>query len=85
MHCGEHAVELVPISKDAVVGAGEAIWLATIYARVGETEKALDLIEELLSIPSRLSVGWLRLEPAWDSLRDHPRFQEILEKYGEEQ
>ena len=43
--------------------------------------KALDLIEELLSIPCQLSVGLLRLDPVWDPLRDNPRFQALLEKY----
>lgn len=49
--------------------------------RVGDTEKALELIEEMLSIPSDLSVGLLRLDPVWDPLRDNPRFQAQLEKY----
>ena len=52
-----------------------------IYARVGENDQALDLIEELLSIPGNMSVGLLRLDPVWDPLRDHPRFQALLEKY----
>jgi tetratricopeptide (TPR) repeat protein len=81
VRAGEHAVELVPISKDAGDGPFPAIELAKIYTRVGETDKALDLIDELLSIPCDLSVGLLRLDPAWDPLRDHPRFQALLEKY----
>jgi tetratricopeptide (TPR) repeat protein len=85
VHAGEHAVELMPISKDALIGPDIVINLAQIYTRVGETDKALDLIDELLSIPCNLSVGLLRLDPVWDPLRDQPRFQEILEKYGEEQ
>ena len=85
MRAGEHAVELMPISKDAARRAHPAIELAKIYTRVGETDKALDLIDELLSIPCDLSVGLLRLDPVWDPLRDHPRFQALLEKYEVEQ
>jgi tetratricopeptide (TPR) repeat protein len=81
MRAGEQAVELMPISKDAMDGPDQAIELAKIYTRVGEADKALDLIEELLSIPSLLSLGLLRLDPDWDPLRDHPRFQALLEKY----
>jgi tetratricopeptide (TPR) repeat protein len=84
VRAGEHAVELMPTSKDALVGPNRSIKLATIYTEVGETEKALDLIEELLSIPCDLSVGLLRLDPCWDPLRDHPRFQALLEKYDNE-
>ena len=55
--------------------------LAGIYALVGEQEAAIDQIEYLLSIPSELNVGLLRAHPYWDPLRDHPRFQALLEKY----
>ena len=77
---GEHAVELMPISKDATNGPRAVINLAQIYTRIGESDKAIDLIQELLSIPCDLSVGLLRLDPAWDPLRDDPRFQALLEK-----
>ena len=81
VRAGKQAVELLPISKDAIVGPAHVIELAKIYTRVGEADKALDLIDKLLSIPCELSVGLLRLDPAWDPLRDHPRFQALLEKY----
>ncbi len=78
---GQRAVDLMPVSKDAVDGIFRVINLARIYTIVGETEAALDLIEQALSIPSVLSVGLLHLDPVWDPLRDHPRFQALLEKY----
>jgi len=81
VRAGEHAAELRPISGDPLEGAEVATELAQIYTRVGETDKALDLIDELLSIPCDLSVGLLRLDPVWDPLRDNPRFQALLEKY----
>ena len=84
VRAGEQAVELAPISIDALEGADQAIELAKIYSRVGEADKALDLIDELLSIPCDLSVGLLRLDPVWDPLRDHPRFRALLEKYEAE-
>jgi serine/threonine-protein kinase len=82
---GEQAVALLPVAQDAVIGANLAQDLARIYTYVGETDAALDQIDYVLSIPSWFSIALLRLEPYWDPLRDHPRFQEILEKYGEEQ
>ena len=42
------AVELKPISKDAVDGAIMLCYLALIYARVGEIDQAIPLIEQLL-------------------------------------
>ena len=78
---GERAVELV--SNDALLASVYAKNLARIYALVGEPEAAIDQIEYLLAIPSPLTGGWLRVHPYWDPLRDHPRFQALLEKYDE--
>jgi len=72
------ALELCPISKDALVGAWRLQGLARVYAMVEEHDAALDVIEQLLSIPSMLSVSMLRLDPIWDPLREHPRFRELV-------
>jgi len=53
-----------------------------IYTMVGEYDSALDEIEYLLSILSFVAVPTLRLDPLWAPLRDHPRFQALLEKYA---
>jgi serine/threonine-protein kinase len=54
---------------------------ARILAQAGEAGPALDEIERLLAGPSWLSVHTLRLDPLWDPIRSHPRFQALLEKY----
>ncbi len=51
------------------------IW---IYAMVGEHDAAMDQIEHLLSVPSTISVPYLRSAQYPGSLRDHARFQELL-------
>ena len=55
--------------------------LARIYTMVGEYDAAIDQLESLLAIPSNTTVPLLRLDPAWDPLREHPRFQALLAKY----
>jgi serine/threonine-protein kinase len=75
---GKMAVELYPVSKDALLGVDRVKDLAFIYTMVGDYEAALDQIEYLLSIPSYFSVPLLRLDPIWDPLRHHPRFQKLL-------
>jgi len=76
---GKRAMALRPVSADAVEGPVLVERLAVIYALVGEPEAAIKQIEYLLSIPSGLTVGGLRVHPYWDPLRDHPRFQALLE------
>ena len=46
---GQRAVELKPESKDAVDGSLMNGYLALIYARVGESDLAIPLIERLLN------------------------------------
>jgi len=59
--------------------------LAFIYTLVGEYDLALDKLEYLLSIPSQtMSVPMLRLDPRWDALRSHPRYESLLRKHGVE-
>ena len=69
------------MSDDALRGAGVLADLAEVYVLVGEHDAAIDQLELLLSIPSLLSVQLLRVDPLWDPLRDHPRFQKLLEDH----
>ncbi len=55
--------------------------LAWVSTQVGEHDMALDLLEDLHTNRRPPSAAVLRTHPDWDPLRDHPRFQEILEKY----
>ncbi|MBU8932939.1 MAG: protein kinase [candidate division Zixibacteria bacterium] len=79
---GQLAVEKYPISKDALLGTRQEKELAVVYVMSGEYDLAIDLLEHVMSIPFNLeSVATLRLNPIWDPLRDHPRFQALIEKY----
>jgi serine/threonine-protein kinase len=53
-----------------------------IYTVVGEYEEAINQLEYLMSIESGdiVSIPVLRLDPMWDPLRQHPRFQRLLEE-----
>ena len=69
--------------EDIFTGQSTEWAFSIILARTGRFDSALDKIEHLLSTPSGVfvSVPGLRLHPDWDPLRDHPRFQALLEKY----
>ncbi|MBA3894445.1 MAG: protein kinase [Gemmatimonadales bacterium] len=76
---GERALALVPMESDAFVGPYYQHQLVRIYILVGEPEKALDRLEPLLRVPYNLSPGWLRIDPNFDPIRKHPRFQRLVE------
>jgi serine/threonine-protein kinase len=78
---GRLATGLLPLSRDALWGRAVAENLAWIYVTAGEPDSAVATIETLLSRPGLLSVPWLRVDPLWDPLRDHTRFQALLERY----
>ncbi len=75
---GERAAQLLPISADALDGPLIATNLAAIYAQLGRHDQALALLETLVRQAGGPTPGTLRVEPQWDSLRDDPRFQELL-------
>jgi serine/threonine-protein kinase len=77
---GRRAVELLPITKDAVSGAEMLTNLAIIYAWVDEKDLAIKQLEEVVLIPSHISYGQLRLHPFWDPLRGDPRFEKLVEE-----
>ncbi|MFL5534273.1 MAG: BTAD domain-containing putative transcriptional regulator [Gemmatimonadales bacterium] len=75
---GKRGVEMLPISRDGYGGPYNQLQLVRIYVLNDEPELALDQLEPLLRIPYYISPGWLRIDPAFDPLRKHPRFQRLL-------
>jgi len=73
---GELAVAHPPRRGSGAAGLKDG--LARIYILVGEQEKALDQLAQLLQIPYFLSAGWLRIDPNFDPLRNNPRFQKLV-------
>ena len=53
--------------------------LVRIHILLGEYEPALDLLEPLLEVPFYLTPGWLSIDPMFDPLRGHPKFQDLIE------
>ncbi len=78
VRAGMRGVELLPVEKEAWRGSFRLIDLAKIYMMTGDQEKAVDLLERLLSIPSELSAVYLKNDPSWIPLRNNKRFQKLV-------
>jgi len=75
---GRRAVELLPVSKNAIEGALLIKYLAVVYAWTGEKDLAFEQLTIAAKLPGFLSYGELRLYPRWDLLRGDPRFDKIV-------
>jgi TolB-like protein/Flp pilus assembly protein TadD len=78
------AMELAPIargSENATVVMGGAV---EVFAKAGEIDAALELLELLFSMPAgrTASVALLRVWPGFDPLRSDPRFEELLTRFA---
>ena len=74
-------MDLLPETKDAFNGPEVLESAAQVYGLVGEKDQAFTMIDHLLSVPSAVTVHNLKVNPLWDSLRDDPRFQALIDKY----
>ena len=78
----QRATELQPESKDAFGGPEIAAGVAEVYAILGDNTRVIEILDGLLGRPSAVTVQGLKVNPIWDPLRNDPRFQALIEKYG---
>jgi len=57
-------------------GSGTA--LAAVHLALGDTARALQWLEE--TAPGDIQANWLRADPAFDRLRDNPRFRAVVNR-----
>jgi tetratricopeptide (TPR) repeat protein len=74
----KHAVDLMPLSRDIYDGALVLEGLAQVYTWTNEPDRAIELLQKLVTIPSYLNYARLKLHPMWSPLRGDPRFQKIV-------
>jgi tetratricopeptide (TPR) repeat protein len=74
----QHAVDLMPVSKDVYDGALVLEGLAQVYTWTNEPDRAIELLQKLVALPGYTNYARLKLLPMWNPLRGDPRFQKIV-------
>jgi TolB-like protein/Tfp pilus assembly protein PilF len=88
LKAAERAVMLVPRAKDRMAGPAYEENLALIQTLVGENNRAISTLTQLLQTPygggyynpAPITPALLRLDPIWDPLRGDPAFQKLCEE-----
>jgi len=75
---GRHAVELLPVEKDAIRGPALIKYLAMIAAWSGDKALACQQLRIVVPPPTPVTYGQLKLMPFWDPLRGDPCFEKIV-------
>jgi TolB-like protein/Tfp pilus assembly protein PilF len=74
----QHAIDLMPISKDIYDGGLVLEGLAQVYTWSNEHDRAIDLLQKLVAMPSYINYALLKFHPLWKPLRGNPYFEQIV-------
>ncbi len=80
------AVDLYPVSSDAVDGPLYVLNFARTYAMLGERAAAIEKLSDLLARPSNwyVSPNVILRDPAFEELKEEPDFVQLIELYIDE-
>ena len=80
LRLARQAVELVPVTRDAIAGRFCLAAFAEVEARVGQPAEAVKTLQRLLSMPAGLqsSIQRLKIDPVWDPIRNDPGFKQLI-------
>jgi TolB-like protein len=74
----QHAIDLMPVSKDIYDGALVLEGLAQVYTWSGDRDRAIEVVQKLLTMPGYTNYARLKMHPLWAPLRSDPRFEKIV-------
>ncbi len=76
------AVELMPTTKDAEAAVRPGDNLARVLVLLGDFDAAFEEVARRLEVePGLLTVPWIRLDPRWRKLAEHPEFEQFARRF----
>jgi adenylate cyclase len=81
-HMGDHARAKEWVKRAQAIDPDDIVAqynVACVYALLNECDTALDILEALLPQSSCYQILWFEHDSDLDSIRDHPRFQKMLD------
>ena len=79
VRAAERAVDLLPVAEDAYEGPLMLARLVQVYGDVGETDRAIEVLQRTVALPGGPAYGYLLIDAEYDPLRHDVRFQNIVE------
>jgi hypothetical protein len=79
-------VDLLPVSKSWDDGATLLRNLALIDAQLGRADKAVAILDQLLSTDhgTTVSIASVRSDVEWDPIRNTPAFKQLLKRHADD-
>jgi serine/threonine protein kinase/tetratricopeptide (TPR) repeat protein len=74
----QRAMELLPTSRDAFDALFFTLDLVETCVVFEEYDRAIAQLQFLLSIPGFVSPSYLKLDPLWEPLHNHPRWPDLV-------
>jgi serine/threonine-protein kinase len=78
-HEEAHAQLTEQVKDVAAADHDSSYWIASFYALEGERDLAFEWLERAIALGNE-NKTWFESDPNWERLRDHPRFQELMQK-----
>jgi tetratricopeptide (TPR) repeat protein len=77
---GERTLALRSTVLDAINGPYYKYQVARVYLQAGMNDRAIELIEPLLSQPGFLTPAWLTIDPIFAPLKGNSKFERLIAK-----
>lgn len=77
----ERVMQEIEDQYDAGISGSPAYFLAAAYCNIGELDIGFEWLERSFDA-NDIEITWLKMDPAFEPVKDDPRYQKMLERVG---